>query len=146
MNDPPGPDQPAVVAQDAWPHRKTMSTPNEERRRNEAALVRAIDMSPDATSPETLAAIRIFVDDLVDEGLLPEATVIAFKSVLTRSESLHRFEAEAREHLRAALVSACIERYFTARTPQDRRASSVPSLRLVRDDEAMAQRAPGAST
>ena len=123
-----------------------MSTTSDERRRTEAALVRAIDVSPDATSPETLAAIRAFVDVLVDEGFLPEAAVIAFKAALTRSESLHRFEAEPREHLRSALVSACIDRYFIARTADDVRVSNVPSLRLVRDEGPMVRRAPGAST
>ena len=43
-----------------------MSTTSEERRRTEAALVRAIDVSPDATSPATLAAIEAFVDVLLD--------------------------------------------------------------------------------
>ena len=122
-----------------------MSIPNEERRRTEAALLRAIDVSPDATSPDTLAAIHTFVDALVGEGLLPEATVIAFKHALTRSESLHRFEAEAREHLRSGLVSACIERYFITHAADSRRVSNVPSLRLVRDEEPMAGRSPGTS-
>jgi hypothetical protein len=124
-----------------------MSTSSEERRRTEAALVRAIDVNPDATSPETLAAIRAFVDVLLDEGCLPESAVIAFKTALTRSESLHRFEAEAREHRRSALVSACIERYFAARSADDRRTSNAAPLRLVRDEEATnAQRAHEAST
>ena len=111
-----------------------MSTTSEERRRTEAALVRAIDVNPDATSPETLAAICGYVDVLVDEGFLPESAVIAFKIALTRSESLHRFEAEAREHRRSALVSVCIERYFAARDADDRRTSNAGSLRLVRDE------------
>ena len=122
-----------------------MSTSSEERRRTEAALVRAIDVNPDATSPETLAAIREFVAVLRDEGLMPEAAVIAFKSALTRSESLHRFDAEPREHLRAALVSVCIERYFAARVADDARAAKTTSLRLVRDDESAGRGAPEAS-
>jgi hypothetical protein len=123
-----------------------MSTTSEERRRTEAALVRAIDVNPDATSPETLAAIDAFVDALLDEACLPEAAVIAFKIALTRSESLHRFEAEARDQLRSALVSACIERYFAARTVDDMRVPDVASLRLVRDEAPKARRAPEAST
>ena len=123
-----------------------MSTTSEERRRTEAALVRAIDVSPDATSPATLAAIEAFVDVLLDEACLPEAAVIAFKIALTRSESLHRFEVEARDQLRSALVSACIERYFAARTADEMHVPHVASLRLVRDEESRARRAPEAST
>ena len=122
-----------------------MSTPSEERRRREAALVRAVDSNPDATSPETRAAVDAFVAILLDEGLLPEAAVIAFKTALTRSESLHRFEAEAREQLRSALVSACIARYFAARVADEVRVSKAPSLRLVRDEEVRARQAPEAS-
>lgn len=124
-----------------------MSTSSEERRRTEAALVRAIDVNPDATSPETLAAIRDFVDVLLDEGCLPESAVIAFKTALTRSESLHRHEAEVREHRRSALVSTCIERYFAARDADDRRTSNAAPLRLVRDEETTSsERAREAST
>ena len=122
-----------------------MSTTSEERRRTEAALVRAIDVNPDATSPETQAAVHEFVAVMRDEGLLPEAAVIAFKTALTKSESLHRFEAEAREDLRSALVSACIERYFAARVADDVRILKTASLRLVRDDELRAHQAPEAS-
>jgi hypothetical protein len=78
---------------------------------------------------------------------LPESAVIAFKTALTRAESLHRYEAEVREHRRSALVSACIERYFAARAADDRRMSNAAPLRLVRDDDATnAQRAREAST
>jgi hypothetical protein len=122
-----------------------MSTTSEERRRTEAALVRAIDVNPDATSPETLAAIGAFVDVVLDEGLSPEAAVIAFKTALMRTQSLPRFEAEARERFRSALVSTCIECYFATRIADDVRVSRVSSLRLVRDDEATAQQAPEAS-
>ena len=122
-----------------------MSTTSEERRRTEAALVRAIDMNPDVTSPETLAAIATFVDVLLEEGLPPEAAVIAFKSALMRCESLHRLESEPREHLRSTLVSTCIERYFATRPTDDVRQSRAASLRLVRDDESSIRRAPEAS-
>jgi hypothetical protein len=121
-----------------------MSTSSEERRRTEAALVRAIDVNSDAASPETHAALCAFVDVLLDEGLLPEAAVIAFKSVLSRSESLYRLESELREHARAALVSACIDRYFTARVADDVRVAKTPSLRLVREDEPPMHRSPDA--
>ena len=144
-NDRPVPAQPGIAAPDAWPHRNFMSTPSEERRRREAALVRAVDSNPDATSPETLAAVDAFVAVLLDEGLLPEAAVIAFKTALTRSESLHRFEAEAREQLRSSLVSACIARYYAARVADEVRVSRAPSLRLVRDEEIRARQAPEAS-
>ena len=122
-----------------------MSTASEERRRTEAALVRAIDMNPDAAWPETRAAVHAYVDVLLDEGLLPEAVVIAFKAALTRAESLHRLEGEAREPLRARLVSACIDRYFTSRLDDEVRVSRTPPLRLVRDEEAATDRAPEAS-
>jgi hypothetical protein len=122
-----------------------MSTTSEERRRTEAALVRAIDVNPDATSPETQTAIVAFVDVLLDEGLPPEGAVVAFKSALMRAESLHRFESEAREQLRSGLVSACIERYFAVRRADDEHESRAPSLRLVRDDGPAAHRAPEAS-
>ena len=122
-----------------------MSTSSEERRRTEAALVRAIDMDPDAASPETRAAVAAYVDVLLEEGLPPEAAVIAFKATLTRTESLHRFEPEAREQLRAALVSACIDRYFVSRRDDEVRVSRTASLRLVREEESAPDRRPGAS-
>jgi hypothetical protein len=123
-----------------------MSIPSEQGRRTAAALVRAIDVDPDATSPGTLAAIRAFVDDLVDERVLPEGTVIAFKRALSRSASLNGLDAEAREHLRSALVSACIEHYFAARAADDAQVSNESPLRLVRNDDPTEWRAPGAST
>ncbi len=122
-----------------------MSTSSEERRRTEAALVRAIDMNPDATSPETRAAVDAYVDALFDEGLLPEAVVIAFKTALSITESLHRFEADAREQLRARLVSACIDHYFSARLDDQVHVSRTPRLRLVREEEAGPERRPWAS-
>jgi len=124
------------MIQDAGFHGKDMSTSSEARRRAEAALVHALDTHPDASDPATHAAIRAFVETLVGEGLLPEATVIAFKATLSRAESLHRIESEEREQLRASLVSTCIERYFEVRGTDDTRPTSPPTLRLVRDREA----------
>jgi len=121
---------------DAGFHGNDMSTSSEERGRAEAALVHALDTNPDVGDPATHAAVRAFVETLLTEGLLPEATVIAFKAAVSRAESLHRFESEKREHVRAALVSTCIERYFEARVADDVRPSSPPTLRLVRDQEA----------
>ena len=72
---------------------------------------------------------------LVGEGLLPEATVIAFKAALSRAESLHSFESEEREQVRASLVSTCIQRYFEVRVADDVRSPAQPTLRLVRDHE-----------
>ena len=117
-----------------------MSTSSEERRRTEAALVRALDANPDAASPETHSAICAFVDALLDDDLLPEAVVIAFKATLARSESLYRYEAEAREQLRSALVSACIQHYFAGRLADGVRAPRSSSLRLVRDGESPTER------
>ena len=132
---------------DAWSNRNDMSTRNEERRRAEAALERAVDVNPDVASEGTRAAICAYVDLLVDDRLLPEAVVIAFKRILSRSASLHRLEPEARQEMRAALVSACIRRYFTRRIPDDVRIATSPPLRLVRDERDTPRRseAPDAS-
>jgi len=119
---------------DAWNNGNDMPTSSEERRRTEAALVRAIDMEPDVSAATTRAAICAYVDLLAGDGLLPEAVVIAFKSALGRAASLHRVDADSREHVRAALVSACIERYFAGPVADDVRTTRAPTLRLVRDD------------
>jgi hypothetical protein len=119
---------------DARSNKNAMSTSSEERRRTEAALVRALDMDPSVDAPETHAALRQYVDVLADEGLLPEAVVIAFKSAMNGAASFQRFEADEREARRSALVSACIERYFTRRDRDDVRVTRTPSLRLVRDE------------
>ena len=74
---------------DAWSNANDMSTSSEERRRTEAALVRAIDTDPSVDASTTHAALCRYVDLLAGEGLLPEAVVIAFKSALGRAESLH---------------------------------------------------------
>lgn len=124
---------------DAWFNGNDMSTSSEERRRAEAALVRAIDADPDVSSPATFGAVCAYVDALAADGLLPEAAVIAFKTTLAQVESLHRFEADAREQLRSALVSACIHRYFGKRVADDVRPAGTPTLRLVRDDREQPQ-------
>jgi len=131
---------------DAWSNRNDMSTRNEERRRAEAALERAVDVNPDVAAEGTRAAICAYVDQLTDDGLLPEAVVIAFKRILSGTASLHRLEPEAREEMRSALVSACIQRYFTRRIPDDVRIVTSP-LRLVRDERDAPRRsqAPDAS-
>ena len=112
-----------------------MSTSSEERRRAEAALVRAIDANPDIAAPSTRAAVCGFVDVLVDEGLRPESAVVAFKAAIMRAETLHRFEQDARERLRSALVSACIRHYFSARPADGVNSSARSPIRLVRDEE-----------
>ena len=111
-----------------------MSTSSEERRRTEAALVRAIDENSSVEAPATYAALCAYVDLLADEGLLPEAVVVEFKSTLARSESLHRLEPDVREVVRSALVSVCIQRFFMRRVPDDVRIPRMPTLRLVRDE------------
>jgi len=118
-----------------------------ERRRTEAALVRAIDVEPDADAPGTHAAICAYVDLLANDGLLPEAVVISFKSAVASSESLQQREADDREALRSALVSACIRRYFTRHAPDDVRVTRSPALRLVRDQREPSEgaQAPDAS-
>ena len=119
---------------DAWSNENDMSTRSEERRRAEAALVRAVDVNPDVATEGTRSAINAYVSLLSDDGLLPEAVVIAFKSALARIDSLHRLEAEARETTRSALVSECIRQYFTLRVADDVRVTRSPALRLVRDE------------
>ncbi len=127
---------------DAWTNGNDMSTSSEERRRTEAALVRAIDMQPDASAATTRSAIWAYVDLLAGDGLLPEAVVIAFKSALGRAASLHRIDPELREHVCSALVSACIERYFAGPGADDVRITSAPTLRLVRDERESMRPAP----
>ena len=129
---------------DAWSNTNAMSTSSEERRRTEAALVRALDIDPSVDAPETHAAVCRYVDLLADDGLLPEAVVIAFKSAINSAASFQRFEADAREALRSALVSACIQRYFERRVPDDVRILRAPTLRLVRDEREPPQRSPDA--
>jgi len=126
---------------DAWSNANDMSTSSEERRRTEAALVRAIDTDPSVDASTTHAALCRYVDLLAGEGLLPEAVVIAFKSTLAGAESLHQFEAEVREELRSALVSACIQRYFTRRPADDAPIAKARALRLVRDEAEPPERA-----
>jgi hypothetical protein len=122
-----------------------MSTTSEERRRVDAALARALDANPDVAHSATRDAVHAFVDAMVADGMLPEAVVIAFKASMARVESLYAFASEQREQLRSALVSACIARYFSARTPDDVRITASPKLRLVREEEAARREAPDAS-
>ena len=93
-----------IMISDAGFYGIDMSTSSEGRRKAEAALVHALDVNPDVSDPATNAAVRAYVDVLVGEGLLPDATVIAFKAAMSRAESLHRFESEVREQIRASLV------------------------------------------
>jgi formate-dependent nitrite reductase cytochrome c552 subunit len=123
------------MASDAGFHVNDMATSSDGRRRAEAALVHALDANPDVADPATCAAVKAYVEALLADGHLPEAAVIAFKNTLARAESLHRFESEKREQVRAALVSECIERYFEARVTDDVHPSRAPGLRLVRDHE-----------
>lgn len=130
------------MTQDVRPNVNAMSTSSVERRRAEEALARALDANPDIADPTTHAAVLAFVDIAVAEQMLPESVVIAFKATLDRSESLHRFESETREQLRWGLVSTCIERYFTARAPDDVRIRPTPTLRLVREERGVRRDAP----
>jgi len=123
-----------IMKSDAWSNRKDMSTRNEERRRAEKALERAVDVNPDVTAAETRSAICAYVDLLADDGLLPEAVVIAFKRILSNTASLHRLEPDTREEMRSALVSVCIRRYFGGQIADDVPIAKSPALRLVRDE------------
>jgi len=122
------------MALDAWSRKRDMPKSSEMRRRTAAALVRTLEASPEVANPTTRAALRAYVDVLVNEGLPPEAVVIAFKATLVRARSLQRLEPELREQIRASLVSECIERYFLASVPDDVRAPITPRLEIVRDD------------
>ena len=101
---------------DARSDREHMTTSSDAQRRAEAALALALDESPHVTHPATRAAVHAFVDALAAEGLMPEAVVIAFKGLLLRDPSMHRFEPETRVELRSALISECIAHYFGGQT------------------------------
>ena len=101
---------------DARSDREAMTTSSEVRRRAEVALALALDESPHVTHPATRDAVHAFVDTLAAEGLMPEAVVIAFKSLLLRNPAMHRFEPETRAELRTALISECIAHYFGGQT------------------------------
>ncbi|HTK47708.1 MAG TPA: hypothetical protein VL328_07015 [Gemmatimonadaceae bacterium] len=96
-----------------------MPGPSEARRAAESELARAVDRSPHTEDAATRQALHAFVDELVREGLTPEAAVIAVKDVLVRSRVLYRFEPEMRTSVRAAMVSECIQRYFAVRQADD---------------------------
>jgi hypothetical protein len=96
-----------------------MPGPSEARREAETELARAVDRSPHAEDAATRQALHAFVDELVREGLTPEAAVIAVKEVLVRARVLYRFEPEMRTRVRAAMVSECIQRYFAIRQADD---------------------------
>jgi hypothetical protein len=96
-----------------------MPGPSEARREAEAELARAVDRSPHAEDSATREALHAFVDELVREGLTPEAAVIAVKDVLVRARVLYRFEPEMRTRVRAGMVSECIQRYFAVRQADD---------------------------
>src|SRR6476659_8329389 len=102
---------------DARSDREHMTTAREAKRRAEMALTRALEESPRVTHPATRTALHAYVDVLATEGLMPEAVVIAFKDLLVRARTLHRFESESRIEMRAALVSECIAHYFGVDTP-----------------------------
>lgn len=121
------------MTMDAWSNANDMSTSSEGRRRIEAELVRAIDMDPSADASTTRDAVCRYVDWLADAGELPEAVVIAFKATLAESRSLQRFDPDVREAIRAALVSACIHRYFARTDAADVPITKGRTLRLVRD-------------
>jgi hypothetical protein len=117
--------------------REHMSTSSEARQKAEVALAMALDESPHVTHPATRDAVHAFVDALAAEGLMPEAVVIAFKAVLLRDPTMHRFEPETRAELRTALVSECITHYFGGQTMGDAPPPSKrPKLKVIRGGEA----------
>jgi len=86
------------------------------RRASVLELLRALDRSPAASNANTREALFVFVDVLTHESLAPEAVVISLKEVLVHAPALQRLEPLLRDQMRAALVSACIDRYFDARS------------------------------
>jgi hypothetical protein len=123
----------AFMTMDAWSNANDMSASSEGHRRIGAELVQAIDMDPSVDASTTHDAVCRYVDQLATEGELPEAVVIAFKATLAESHSLQRFDPDVREAIRAALVSACIHRYFTRTDAADVPITQGRTLRLVRD-------------
>lgn len=126
-------------ARSATSHRS--SSWSTARRQGEATLLRLLECTMSVEDDDTRRALHAFVDALVDEGLTPEAAVIALKEALGRGHFFYRFEPLMREQLRAALVSECIDHYFVARGADDvisraPMASSVERAREVprRDD------------
>ena len=120
---------------------------SDARRRADSTLIRALERTSTTEDDATHAALSAFVDLLVAEGHTPEATVIALKDALTRAHLLYRLEPLFREHLREGLVSACIDRYFATRTPDDVRQPDMPparppGLRLMGADERRGETRP----
>ena len=135
---------------DARSDREHMTKSSEAQQRAEAALALALDESPHVTHPATRAAVHAFVDALAAEGQMPEAVVIAFKDLLLRNPTMHRFEPEVRAELRTALVSECITHYFGGRTPDDVPPPPTrPKLQVIRggfDPSDSADRTPDGRT
>lgn len=118
-----------------------MNTSSEARRRAENALAHALERSPHVSHLATRDALHSFVDVLVAEGLMPETAVITVKELLLRAHALQRYEPDAREQIRAALVSECISHYFEARTADDVK-STRPRLSILRGDAPDPTRVP----
>ena len=113
--------------------REHMTTSSEAQRRAEVALALALDESPHVTHAATCAAVHAYVDALAEEGLMPEAVVIAFKDLLLRNPSMHRYEPETRAELRTLLVSECITHYFGGQTLDDVPPPPTrPKLKVIR--------------
>ncbi|MEO6528927.1 MAG: hypothetical protein ABIP93_20080 [Gemmatimonadaceae bacterium] len=75
-------------------------------------MLRMLERASSAEDEGTRRALREFVEVLVAEGATPEGTVIALREAVDRAHFLYRIEPLAREHLRTALVSECIDQYF----------------------------------
>lgn len=117
---------------DARSDREPMTTSSDARRRAEVALALALGESPHVTHPATRVAVHAFVDALAADGMMPEAVVIAFKDLLVRDPSLHRFEPETRVELRTALISECIAHYFGGQTLDEGPPPARPKLKIIR--------------
>jgi hypothetical protein len=102
-------------------------------RSSELTLLQSLDRAVSARDEGTRRALHAFVEVLVEEGQPPEAVVIALKHTLTQAHSLRRFDLHAREALRAALVSECIDHYFRTRRSDD--AASPAPRPVVRPRE-----------
>jgi hypothetical protein len=117
-------------ARTSQPH--PSSSASAARRQGEANLLRTLERSTSGEDSATMRALRALVDILVTEGLTPEGTVIAVKEAVGRAHFMHRFEPLFREHVRAALVSECIDHYFVARGCDDVRTRSATNVADVR--------------
>lgn len=99
----------------------------------EATLLRALERVSEVNDEGMRPAVHAFVDALVQEGVAPEAAVIALKDAFNKAHFLNRFEPLVREQMRSACVSECIDHYFAIRPADDARPRSAEAARRTPD-------------